>query len=238
MEGVAVHDLWVVRHGQSAANVAFALAEAEGIAVVVDGRDADVELSDRGRSEAAGLARWFSALPPDGWPDEVIMSPYRRAQQTFEVLERAVAPSGWSPKARVDDRLRDREMGILELMTPAAIADEYPTEAARRRRVGDYYYRPPGGESLVDVRSRVRAALADIEQSSPSRVLVIGHDATVLMARAIIDDLDETGLLDLAATDPVLNASVSHWKRTSTHGWAAQTYNTTSHLAGPGRGNS
>ena len=47
------------------------------------------------------------------------------------------------------------------MLTAPAIEKEYPAEAARRRKMGELYYRPPGGESFLDVALRVRGLLRD-----------------------------------------------------------------------------
>jgi len=60
-----------------------------------------------------------------------------------------------APRARYDERLRDRDQGILEFLTRRAIITSYPAEAERRGRLGDFYYRPPGGESWADVALRL-----------------------------------------------------------------------------------
>ena len=58
--------LWLVRHGESAANVARAAAHAAGLPeMALALRDADVPLSERGERQATALGRWFSEQPPD-----------------------------------------------------------------------------------------------------------------------------------------------------------------------------
>ena len=57
--------LWVVRHGQSAGNVARDAADAAGLSVIdIAERDVDVPLSALGEEQAAALGRWFAAMPP------------------------------------------------------------------------------------------------------------------------------------------------------------------------------
>src|SRR6188768_1171530 len=77
--------LWIVRHGQSAGNVARDAADAAGLTVIdIAERDVDVPLSALGEEQAAALGRWFSAMPPGERPTIVLTSPYRRALQTTE----------------------------------------------------------------------------------------------------------------------------------------------------------
>lgn len=55
--------LWLVRHGESAGNVARDLAESEGLHTIdVVGRDIDVPLSSLGERQSRALGRWFGQL--------------------------------------------------------------------------------------------------------------------------------------------------------------------------------
>ncbi len=205
-------ELMVVRHGESVANAAFAAAEAAGLVETgVTGRDADIPLSDLGRVQATDLGRWLAALPPQRVPEVVVCSPYRRAVQTARLaLAEVPAPLA----VRFDERLRDREMGVLELLSRRAVRDRFPDEDARRERVGDLYYRPPGGESMVDVALRLRTVLRDLDAMEPGRrVLLVAHDAVVLMLRYVIEELTEDDLRAVMADGPVANGSVTHWVR-------------------------
>ena len=75
--------LWIVRHGQSAGNVARDSAEAAGLPVIdIAERDIDVPLSELGRRQATALGHWFGELPPDRRPDVLLCSPYVRARET------------------------------------------------------------------------------------------------------------------------------------------------------------
>ena len=53
--------LWLVRHGQSAGNVARDAAHAAGLLrIPLDTRDVDVALSLLGEQQADALGRWFA----------------------------------------------------------------------------------------------------------------------------------------------------------------------------------
>ena len=229
--------LWVVRHGQSTANVAFAAAAAESEDAGLDGRDADVSLSPLGHRQARALGLWLSTLASDQVPDVVYSSPYLRARQTAHAALAAMGHAGHPvPQVRWDHRLRDREMGVLELLTPAAIADRFPREAQERRRVGDLVYRPPGGESLLDVASRLRGFLRDLtEANDGNRVVVVAHDATALMLRGITEDLTEQDIEKIMAREPVANASLNRWERRGGR-LPLVDYNRTDHLSDQPRG--
>jgi probable phosphoglycerate mutase len=221
------HDLWIgaVRHGESTANVAARQAAADGLDLIeVAEREADVPLSDLGRAQAEGLRRRFAAATHER-PDLVVVSPFLRARQTADV-----ALHGLGVPSRTDERLRDRDLGVLDLHTAQGIRAQFPEEATRRRHHGKFYYRPPGGESWTDVALRVRAVLREIEQDAPGRrVLIVAHDVVVAVVRYVLEELDEHELMKRAAAEPVLNASLSSWTRTDGR-WTCEAFNDVTHV--------
>ena len=69
--------LWIVRHGESAGNVARDEARAAGLPrIALETRDIDVPLSPRGVEHAEALARWFAARATSQRPEAVLCSPY------------------------------------------------------------------------------------------------------------------------------------------------------------------
>ena len=113
------------------------------------------------------------------------------------------------------------------MLTSAAIRQRFPEETERRSRVGDFYYRPPGGESFPDVALRVRGFLADLERAdAAARVLVVAHDSVVTMLRYVLEGLTEG---DLREVEAVRNASVTRWSRENGRMRLVH-YNRTDHL--------
>ncbi|CAM5495038.1 2,3-bisphosphoglycerate-dependent phosphoglycerate mutase [Streptomyces californicus] len=176
-----------IRHGRSTANLAFAEAERTGATgLPVSGVDRDVPLSRSGIDQARALGRWWSHLPPGHQPDLVVCSPYERAMRTWQEMARTAADVV-DVETVVDERLRDREMGVYELYTPAALRARSPEEADRRERVGEWHYRPPGGEAMTDVAVRVGQFLTDLDRAAQGRsVLIVAHDAIVIAFRHVL----------------------------------------------------
>ena len=202
--------LGVVRHGQSTGNVIAQDAESGGLeAIDIPERDADVPLSDTGREQAEALGRWLAGLDQDDRPAIAVVSPYLRARQTAEA-----ALAGTDIEVVVDERLRDRELGVLDLLTGRGVAARLPDEAARRTRLGKFYYRPPGGESWADVLLRLRTLLRELREDHPDgRVLLFAHEATVLLVRYLAERLSEAELMAVARSNTIANASISSWRR-------------------------
>ena len=227
---MAVAELVLVRHGESMGNLAAANAHAADAEVIEVGqRDADVPLSPTGVEQAQALGAGLSALLADRRPTLVWSSPYVRAQQTAEV---ALAASGQPLPILVDERLRDRELGILDLLTTKGVASRYPLEAERRQWLGKFYHRPPGGESWADVVLRIRSFLVDLEAvPDETRGVLVCHDALVMMVRYVCERLSEADVLAIGAATPVLNVSITQLVRDpSTRLWQLQRFNDVSHL--------
>jgi probable phosphoglycerate mutase len=202
--------LGVLRHGQSTGNVAAEAAEAAGLEVIdIPERDADVPLSDLGREQAKAVGRWFADQPDTELPQLAVVSPYLRARQTAEL---ALAATGIP--TIVDERLRDRELGILDLLTARGVRNRLPAEAQRRSRLGKLYYRPPAGESWSDVLLRLRSLLRDLRLSHPGhRILLVGHEAVVLLVRYLTESQSEAELMAVARATTIANCSLSTWRR-------------------------
>jgi 2,3-bisphosphoglycerate-dependent phosphoglycerate mutase len=209
--------LWIVRHGESSGNVARDAATAAGLAVIdIAERDIDVPLSDLGKEQSRALGDYFADMNPGERPTSVITSTYLRARQTAQIIEDA---GGVHPKAgrRIDERLREREFGILDRLTRVGIEQRFPEQAAGRTRIGKFYHRPPGGESWCDVILRLRSVLDTISlhYSRPgSRVLIVAHQVIVLCLRYLIEEMTEDQILAIDRASEVANCGLTEYELT------------------------
>lgn len=227
-------ELLLIRHGESEGNVAATEARLAGAEVIdVPARDADVNLSDTGREQAKALGTALARIAEEFRPDAVVSSPYARALQTAEI---GVETAGWNVKVRTDERLRDRELGILDRLTRLGVETRFPEEAERRLWLGKLYYRPPGGESWADVALRLRSVLDELNSlGTDHRVMLVCHDAVILLFRYVLEGMNEQEILDLAAGTSVLNASITRYVRPSGEGpWTLESFNVADHLAEQG----
>jgi broad specificity phosphatase PhoE len=227
-------ELVLVRHGESVGNVARERALAAGLEMIeVDRRDADVPLTETGVHQAEAVGRWL-AQEAGAVPDVVYSSPYLRARQTAQV---ALATAGLDRQVHLDERLRDRELGVLDLLTSTGVQQRFPDEAVRRRWLGKLYYRPPGGESWSDVALRLRSFISDLTVAAPEarRALLASHDAVIMLLRYVCEGWDEETLLETAARTEVANASVTRLVRDPDGSplWVAESFNAVEHLTAP-----
>ncbi|MCW2579821.1 MAG: Broad specificity phosphatase PhoE [Blastococcus sp.] len=201
--------IWLVRHGESVGNVADARARENGSGrLELDVRDPDVRLSDTGRGQARALGRYLASLPADERPTAVLSSPFTRALTTAEL-----AVGGLDLRIRTDERLRERDFGAFDGMTGPGIREQFPDEARRRDLLGKFYYRPPGGESWADVALRIRSLLAtESLRHDGERVLVVAHQAVLMVFRYVLEELSEQELLAADKEEQVANASVTRYE--------------------------
>jgi broad specificity phosphatase PhoE len=204
--------LILIRHGESTGNVAREVALAGGAEVMdIPERDPDIPLSDLGRVQAKQVGAWLATQEQ---PDVIMSSPYVRALDTARIATGRV-------DVRVDERLRDREMGILNRLTFKGVTERFPGEVERMKDVGKFYYRPPGGESWADMALRLRFLISELPDR---RILITAHDAVIMLFRYIIEGMSEAELMELEQA-PVANCSVTRWERGE-----LVAFNDTSHL--------
>jgi broad specificity phosphatase PhoE len=202
--------IMLVRHGESIGNLADAAArDAHADRLDLDIRDADVELSDTGREQADSLAHWLGSAPDDWRPTVVVSSPYRRALETAEHALRDT-----DLDVLLDERLRERDLGVFDGLTGRGIRAEHPQEAERRRKLGKFYYQPPSGESWADVALRVRSLLDDLRHGyDGERVWLFTHQAVIMSFRYVLEGIDEQELLDVDKRIRIPNASLTRFVR-------------------------
>ncbi|MDB5858802.1 MAG: Phosphoglycerate mutase-like protein [Ramlibacter sp.] len=208
--------LWVARHGQSAGNVARDKAEAAGLALIdIEFRDIDTPLSPLGMEQSQALGRWFAQQPADERPQVVLCSPYVRARETARiVLEQAGMKPGQDVRLRQDERLREKEFGVLDRLTRFGIKEKFPDLDHQRSHVGKFYFRPPGGESWCDVILRLRSLTEMITREHASeRVLVVAHQVIVNCMRYLIENLDESQILAIDKLGDVPNCALTSYRR-------------------------
>jgi 2,3-bisphosphoglycerate-dependent phosphoglycerate mutase len=155
--------LWLVRHGQSTWNV-LGLAQGQ---------------SDQARLTRLGArqARYVADQLRGRRIGAVYASDLRRATATAAPLAAAVGL-----EARLDVRLRERSLGVLEGTASAAVPAALSGVAGDR--VLDPDARPPDGESLRDMYWRV-AAFAD-DLPACGEVAVVAHGGTLRMLAAYL----------------------------------------------------
>ena len=112
----------------------------------------------------------------------------------------------------IDERLREKEFGVLDRLIRLGIQQQYPEQMVFRQALGKFYHRPPGGESWCDVILRLRSALDTILLLyGGRRVLVVGHQVVVLCMRYLLEQMTEEQILAVDLQGDVANCAVTEY---------------------------
>lgn len=131
-------------------------------------------------------------------PDVIFYSPYIRIINTCQWLE-----IGWPELAKVkkfeDERIREREHGLGLLYNDQKVFNVlWPEQKALLEIEGGYWYRPPQGESIPDVRMRNRDWVDTIlREYAEKKVMVVTHHINILAIRANLERLGYQEFLQL-----------------------------------------
>jgi probable phosphoglycerate mutase len=212
--------LLLVRHGQSRANAA-------GLLI---GR-ADSPLTGLGHQQAVALGEVLASRGVAA--GRILTSPLQRAMKTAQVIAAAYAsviePAAL-PQVKVDGR-------FVELFLPwhwgpphETAPSELPPGLWDRWR-SDAAWRPPGGETLGEVRARVSAACEELSaEAARSDVVVVSHVSPIKAAVtwALGGGPELSWRLSLGV------ASITRISTGGPVGPALVSFNETAHLAGLG----
>jgi broad specificity phosphatase PhoE len=222
----------LVRHGESRGNVADRRAREQGaFRLELEARDADMPLSDLGMQQAEALGRHIAGLSAEVRPTTIFASPYERAARTARL---AGSAADLGIEVVLDERLRERELGALDGMTGDGIRRVHPEEAGRRRWLGKFYYRPPGGESWADVVQRARQFMLNLtlDPSTSDRVWVFTHQAVILAFRVALEGLTEHEILKIDRGQPLANCSMTRYRCDDGGRWHLEAFADTEALEG------
>ncbi|HEY1460137.1 MAG TPA: histidine phosphatase family protein [Casimicrobiaceae bacterium] len=166
-----------------------------------------------GERQSLALGRRFGRLPAGSQPDVVLCSPYLRARETATLLMDAAGMGRAVDLLLPDERLREKEFGILDRLTKTGIAQHYPDLHAQRAHVGKFYFRPPGGESWCDVIFRLRSVIDTILlEHRDRRLLVVTHQVVVNGFRYLLEKLDEAQIMAIDRAADVPNWAVTSYE--------------------------
>jgi probable phosphoglycerate mutase len=160
--------LYFARHGESQANTQ----------LIISNRDLPHGLTDKGRQQAAELARKLEGVPFA----KIYTSPILRAVQTAEIVARELRPDleGFEG-IETTDALREFDCGEWEGQSLQPHWDDY-LRLFQDWQAGQWDSHFPGGESLLDIRARFVPFIERItcEHGEADNVLLVSHGGTLL----------------------------------------------------------
>jgi broad specificity phosphatase PhoE len=150
--------LVLIRHGES-----------EGNRDRVFTRTPEVPLTEAGRAQVRRAAEWIGTRYR---PVGIVSSPFLRARQTAAVLAEWLALP-----VRIEEDLREQSYGELAGQPYAALREASDYDPERY-----WLWRPPGGETLVEVAARAGPALDRVAAGAPGDDVIIVSHGGVMMA--------------------------------------------------------
>lgn len=129
----------------------------------------DSPVTDRGKEQGKAAGIVIDRL--NFKPDVIYMSERIRTHETLDLM-------GFDKnKAIIDSRINEQNMGVFECMTYQEIAAKYP--GAFDEWNSDFNnYKPAGGESHLELVTRVKSFLEDLieqEKNKDRRILIVSH---------------------------------------------------------------
>lgn len=215
--------LYLIRHGESTANVARLEAIRQDVESLEDinftTTDADVPLTPLGRAQAEAVGLWLRSLPPDKQPNVIIVSTFKRAQETMDL-----ALGAWGVKEGdivngrklliiSDERVREKDFGVLDGLLPKGIQQRFPEERMRYKRLGKFNCVPIAGESWNMVTDRFRNVFTDIcLHYARKNVAIFSHMTLIECSRYVIERMTQEEALLLDKTEPACNCCVVRYR--------------------------
>lgn len=143
-------------------------------------------------------------------PHVVYVSPYLRTRQTFLCMQEEW-PQLNSVKLVIEDRVREQEHGLSLLYNDWRVFHVmHPEQKDFRDLQGSYWYQYPQGESVSQVRDRIRSFLTTlVRENSGKRVMLVTHHLTLLSIRAILERLTPEQFIHLDENEKPVNCGVT-----------------------------
>ena len=205
-------DLYVIRHGESEANVIMNAGERGDNSLYTQDSvtvpDRSWRLTATGRKQSDCIGRWLVQQQP--LFDRYLVSPYVRARETAATM--ALPRARWE-ETRV---LRERSWGEINTITQ----DEFENNYLRNwifKRTDPLYWRPPAGESVADVaENRVHNLLTSLNRHNDNgSVVAVTHADYMLALMLTLEDLSDEEFLSRADSERwrVTNCTCMHYSR-------------------------
>lgn len=184
----------LVRHGQSEGNVAFGRSrnrdDSDFTEEFRQRPSALWRLTDKGKSQAIIAGEWIKSNFSDNF-QRLYASEYLRAMETAALLKLKSEP--WY----LDFYLRERDQGLFESMPISERLKYYP-EDVRRLRDDPFIARPPGGESLAEIRYRVDRIIETLHRECEGEnVIIVCHGEIMWVFVVVLERMSRARFLEL-----------------------------------------
>ena len=196
-----VREIVLVRHGQTARNEAPAVGRYVRSAYDLweTGKgpmpDHEMELDATGRQQAEiiGAVLRDNLQNPNDFK-RFYDSGYRRTVETLDlILEKFGIKNEAADRRRSHLDLRERDPGYSFIMSVTDTNRYFPWLQEYEAIFGKFYTRPPGGESVADVCSRVQTFLNSLRRAHcGNRIFIVTHGRVMLAFRFWLERVPPT----------------------------------------------
>lgn len=189
---VMPRNLFLVRHGQSEANVMQKASRAGDQSMYTEETmtvpDRSWRLTELGVQQAKVAGAWIAQQNIDF--NRAVVSTFTRARETAAMLGLDVR---WE-ESRV---IRERSWGEIGSMSKQDFARKYSQNASYRDS-DPLYWAPPAGESIANVaENRVRNILSTLHRENPrENVLMVTHGEFMWATRLVLERWSDEEFLD------------------------------------------
>ncbi len=207
-------NLILVRHGESEGNVVHRRSRQGDHSQFTDEfkriHSSQYRLTQRGRQQAGQAGEWIRQHIGSHF-HRYYVSEYVRAVETAALL--ALPDARWFKTPF----LRERDAGEFDNLTEAEKERDFARYMLARRNDA-YYWKPPNGESMVDVCLRLHRFLDTLHRGhNDASVIVVCHGDVMLGFRILLERLSQNQYNELRDTDNPLdrihNCQVLHYTR-------------------------
>jgi len=207
-------NLVLVRHGESEGNAAKRRSEGGDHSAFTPEfllrHTSDFRLTERGRSQAERAGTWMRENDLTSF-DRYMASAYVRAMETAGIL--ALPGADWM----LDPYLTERNWGDIDNL-PEDERNEKFGEALRRRDSSPFFWRPPNGESFLDLCLRVDRVLDTLHREcSDKDVVLVCHGEVMRAFQVRLERLSQEEfkrqVLSDEYWDRIHNCQITHYTR-------------------------
>jgi broad specificity phosphatase PhoE len=202
----------LIRHGESEGNFANSLAKKGDISLFSkDYRDTPGHrwrLTENGVNQAQTTGAWLKENQMSNF-FRYYCSTYVRTRETAAQL--SLDNAKWV----LDSRVRERDWGDIGSIPIMEFVKEYPRNALVKK-IDSLYWRPPGGESIADVRLRVRDLFSTLHRECDLEdVIIVTHGEFMRACRAELEYMtdDEWIAENSTPSGKIRNAEILHYTR-------------------------
>lgn len=147
-------------------------------------------------------------------PDVIIVSPYQRTRETFDDMA-STAGSVIRVENRIyDERIREQVHGLALLYSDWRMFEVFhPEQHELRNLQGPYEYQFPQGESVLQVRDRIRSFTNKIiREYAGKHIMLVTHHLTILSIRANFENLSPEEFIQLDENEKPRNCGVTIYR--------------------------